>query len=203
MKKILWTLAAFTCIISPTFANLEGTVQWDIMLTSMEDSVMSENTIIDENLEFYRDGKNPTIYKNLDELLKNEKNVTTVTDGCNNGFVMGTWAALTMMYCEDIYGTNWGEKWQRTDTKVTIYWDDTKFFNQKIFQKLDGNKKLSSGLHKKMQSLSNEKLAKVSEKISNMIEKVKLSRIVKQEQDRKITQLYFIKISIDDVLRSK
>ena len=56
----------------------------------MEDSVMSENTIMDENLEFYRDGKNPTIYKNLDELLKNEKNVTTVTDGCNNGFVMGT-----------------------------------------------------------------------------------------------------------------
>ena len=33
-----------------------------------------------------------------------------------------------------------------------------------------------------MQSLSNEKLAKVSEKISNMIEKVKLSRIVKQDQ---------------------
>lgn len=194
MKKLLWTLAAFTFIISPSFANLEWTAQWDIMFTT---------TNIEEKIEFYKDWKEPTIYKSLEELLKNEKNVTTITDGCNNGFVMWTGAALTMMYCEEIYGENGNKKWQRTDTKVTIYWDDANYFDKNIFIKLDKNTKLKSEVVTKLKSVDKEKLEKASEKILTMIEKVKLSRIAKKWQDIKITQLYFIKFSIQEVLTTK
>jgi len=53
-------------------------------------------------------------YSSLTDLLKNEPTCTRVHDWCNGGFVHDGNAALTMMYCEDIYGEKGQEKWTCT-----------------------------------------------------------------------------------------
>lgn len=206
MRKLIWIFALTAILLAPTFANIEWTVQWDIMLTSLEDEITQNDlttTSLDQEsktIEFYRNWKTPTTYKSLEDLLKWEKNVTTVTDGCNSWFIMWTWAAMTMMYCEDIYWVKWETKWQRTDAKVSIYWDNANYFSKKLFNKLDWNKKLNAEIKVFLSLIKKESLERASEKVMDLIENVKLTRIAKQFQDEKITKLYFVKISIDDAL---
>ncbi|MBW7954308.1 hypothetical protein H3C61_00645 [Candidatus Gracilibacteria bacterium] len=235
MKKIIGTLALTAMMITPTFANVEGTVQGDIMLTSLETSetpvydgtstttqgdVMPINTVLDgttdvvqddimltsetpKTIKFYRDGKTPKTYKSLEDLLKNEKNVTTVTDGCNNGFVMGTGAAMTMMYCENTYGSGQTANWQRTDTLISIYGDNANYFNEKLFKKLDSKTKLKQNASLFLSKISIDSLNKAQDSIFDLIDATKLSRIAKQAQDQKITKLYFVKTLIDDAIAAR
>ncbi len=235
MKKIIGTLALTAMMITPTFANVEWTVQWDIMLTSLETSetpvydgtstttqwdIMPISAVLDgtnnvvqddimliseasKTIEFYRDGKTPKTYGSLEDLLKNEKNVTTVTDGCNNWFVVGTWAAMTMMYCEDTYGSGQTANWQRTDTLISIYGDNANYFNEKLFKKLDSKIKLKQDALIFLAKINLESLNKAQDSIFDLIDAVKLSRIAKTAQDQRITKLYFVKTLIDDAISAR
>ncbi|NVP17342.1 hypothetical protein HUU51_01365 [Candidatus Gracilibacteria bacterium] len=64
----------------------------------------------------------PTVYKTSEEFLKAEGNTCEVaTDGCNTITIWnGALGASTMMYCEDIYGTNGQEKWQCKKQKEPV-----------------------------------------------------------------------------------
>lgn len=97
MKKI-FSFFILTCIL---FSQVSAEVWWTITrsLTST-----------------------PTVYKTSEEFLKAEGNTCEVaTDGCNT-ITIWNWAlwASTMMYCEDIYGTNGQEKWQCKKQKEPV-----------------------------------------------------------------------------------
>lgn len=59
------------------------------------------------------DINNPKVYNNSEDFLNEEWGICLqATDWCNN-ISISNWSlwASTMMYCEDIYGENWQEKW--------------------------------------------------------------------------------------------
>lgn len=215
MKKLFGTAVLSALLISTSFANStkgDTTILADsidimpinaeidmTLLDSVSTTSLGENT----NIQFYRDGKTPKVYTSLEDLLKNEKNVTSVTDWCNNWFVVWENAAMTMMYCESIYGENWQEAWQRTDSLISVYGDTANYFNKDLFVKLDHNAKLKDSVSKTLSQVSEKKLEKALEKADTLIETTKLSRIAKFAQNERITQLFFIKVMIQDELSSR
>lgn len=66
-------------------------------------------------------------YNNSADFLKSEGNVCeSATDWCNTiSIIDGKLWASTMMYCEDIYGDKWHEKWSCKKYKDNIVWGDT------------------------------------------------------------------------------
>lgn len=167
-----------------------------ITITDIQDEYIENNEI-----SFFKDWKTPIKYNSLDELLKNENNVKSVTDGCNNWFITDNWnAAMTMMYCDEIYGKNWKELWERTDTKMIIFWDNVNYFKEDLFKKLYKNKTLNNKLNELLKNKSNEKILLIIERIDILIENTKMTRIAKFIQDKKITELLFIKEKLNEFL---
>lgn len=179
MKKIIIFILLFT--FSTTFA--------------LEENSTTENTKI-----YKWDA--PKVYDTSKEFLEAEwKTCKSATDWCNRVFIQN-WQLgwMTEMYCEDIYGPKWQEKWSCTDDELNILPEDVNYFNKKLFNKLDKN---TTKLKEILKTTKTNKLEKVLEKISKQIETVKLSRIVKSMQDEKITKLYYIKFLILDELASR
>lgn len=98
MKNILFAIILFTLSISLVSAEVWWTITRSIT-------------------------SSPTIYKTSAEFLKAEwATCESATDGCNT-ISIWNWAlwASTMMYCEDIYGTNGQEKWScKKQKEVTV-----------------------------------------------------------------------------------
>lgn len=97
MKNILSAIILFTLSLSLVSAEVWGTITRSI-------------------------ASSPTVYKTSEEFLKAEGNTCEVaTDGCNT-ITIWNWAlwASTMMYCEDIYGTNGQEKWSCKKQKEPV-----------------------------------------------------------------------------------
>lgn len=197
MKKIFGIAVLSAVLFSTAGASIWETIEWDIVTTV---EIMPISADITKEIKFYRDGITPKTYSSLDELLKNETNVTSVTDGCNGGFVMPDGnVAMTLMYCENIYGENGQEIWSRTDTLLPVYGDNATYFDEALFQKLDKNSKLHAKLELVLSKRSESQLEKVLMNIDQQIETVKLTRIAKFAQDERITSLLFLKVVIQDL----
>jgi hypothetical protein len=109
MKKILGIFLLFSIFISWVWAQLNP-VQW---VTNDWPSIMPIKKVVKE-------------YPNSAEFLKAEGNICeSATDWCNLvSIVNGELWAMTMMYCEDIYGEKWHEKWSCTKYIEPIVTDE-------------------------------------------------------------------------------
>jgi len=201
MKKLIISFILSLWLFWTSFAlyveDAEPIQLWEgeMMITSIEDQSYKE-------IKFYKDWKEPIVYKTLEDLLKNEKDVKYISDWCNSWFVMKDWNVwMTEMYCEDIYGKNWTMKWIRTDNLVVIQGDTADYINKNLYIKLYKNS--TKSIQKQLSEKSKVQLEKALEKTEKLIETTKLTKIAKFMQDKKITQLYFIKMSIQEELNKK
>lgn len=220
MKKLITITILF--ISSIWFASAE--IAW----------TMSESTTPSINL---LDSSNPVgkVYKNSADFLEAEwKTCEVATDGCNTIQINnGKLWASTMMYCEDILGEKWQEKWSCkkqiekeesficTMEYTPVCWVDAKTYGnscmaQKVwvayawecneFVDKDQYKKLekyTTNIKAKIKTISKDKLEKAIVKLDKMIEVTKLQRIAKTVQIERITKNYFIKQIILNELNSR
>lgn len=105
MKKLL---IIFVLVFAFFWANTYAMHQsWDLNLDGLNDC--EYEGICDDTIDY----TSPKTYKTSSDFLKAEGNICMqATDGCNNVMIIDwkLWA-MTKMYCWDIYGENWQEKW--------------------------------------------------------------------------------------------
>lgn len=105
MKKILLT---FVLVFALFWANTYAMhPSWDTNFDGLNDC---ENEWTCDDSVDYTSAK---IYKTSADFLASEWNMClSATDGCNNVMIIdGQLWPMTKMYCEDIYGSKWQEKW--------------------------------------------------------------------------------------------
>lgn len=129
------------------------------------------------------------VYSNSLDFLKAEgKTCEVATDGCNSVQIWnGQLGAMTMMYCEDIYGEGKQEKWSCVKEVGKLSQNDQGFYDS-IHTKLDTNaqnqvKNLVAEYKKALAKLPSEKQTQVNQKALEKVETAIYNLLMKYPQD--------------------